>query len=100
MGAGANEYRVVWKREGCHRKERRFARVATAERFLLLFGPEPWTAYGAEPGRPYCCSGYECGCGGLTERQRTAEERAKMPPLEYVRMESRLVGLWEEVSHS
>lgn len=47
------------------------------ERKKLLYGPEPWRAY-----KPYhkgtdaaCCNGQECGCGGKTLAEETAERR-------------------------
>lgn len=94
----SDEFRVVWKRAGCRRKERRFATPAAAERYVLLFGPEPWKAYGADPDqRPTrCLCPYECECESRTERERTEDERAKMPPLEYVRLERRPVGAWAQ----
>jgi len=51
---------------------------AALDRRMLLFGPEPWTAYapGAKGSDLACCSGYECGCGGLTHAQVTAAKRA------------------------
>lgn len=38
---GKTQLRVVWKRIGLKPRQRVFAREATAQRFLLLFGPEP-----------------------------------------------------------
>jgi len=94
------EYRVVWKREGCDRKVRRYATRSGAERFLLLFGPEPWLAYapGCDPDKPDCCAGRksdECGCDGMTPRQRAAATDAELPKLEWVRLEEREVGAWK-----
>lgn len=92
------EFRVVWEREGQHRKVRRYARREAAQRFMLLFGPEPWKAYAPipDPDRFACCSGYECGCGGLTYRQQSEEKRASLPALKFMRLEVRAVGTWAD----
>lgn len=96
------EYRVVWKRDGCDRKTKRYVSKARAERFMALLGPDPFTAgkaYGhwppdAELDDIACCSGHECACGGLTIREHLAEERKDMPMLEWCRLETREVGKW------
>lgn len=92
------EYRVIWKRVDCRQKVKRYARRESAERFMRLFGPEPWTVYGKEPDALWCCSGYECACRGITEREKSDADRAEMPALEYVRLECREVGEWEAQS--
>lgn len=92
-----SQFRVVWKRTGLKRRERIFGREATARRFLLLFGPEPWLAYlkpGQTPDDEMCCSGYQCGCSGETFRQQSEARRATQPALEFVRLEQRPVGAW------
>jgi hypothetical protein len=63
---------------------------------MVLLGPEPWLAFGKDPDALYCCSGDECGCGGLTVREQSDDERAKIPALEYVRLQERAVGEWQE----
>ncbi len=89
------EYRVVWKREGLKPKRKRYATLKGAERFMLLFGPEPWRAFTKnDPDRYECCDGHECGCGGVTYRERAEEKRDGQPKLEYVRLEAREVGQW------
>lgn len=96
------EYRVVWKRVGHRRKTKRFARLATAEKFLVMLGPEPWRAYAFHrDGRPkdpedvVCCGGWECGCGGQTVREQSDEMRKNMGPLEGIPvLECREVGPW------
>lgn len=94
---GAIEYRVTWKRVGCRAKSKRFAGRPSAEKFLLLFGPEPW-AYYADRGKGAddlaCCSGYECACGGETYRERSDAQRARQPGLEYVRLSARALNPW------
>lgn len=88
------EYRIVWQRVGLRRKSKRFARKATADRFILLLGPEPWLALGKDPDQLFCCSGDWCGCGGNTWREHLEGQRKEMPPLLYVRTEMRSVGPW------
>lgn len=98
------EYRVVWRRVGelsaaRRTKRRTFKTRFGAERFLKLFGPEPWMAYlrpGEKPDDWRCCSGSECGCRGETIRGYHEATRASLPPLERVWLEAREVGKWEE----
>jgi hypothetical protein len=63
---------------------------------MTLLGPEPWKAFGKSPDEPFCCriANVECSCEGKTFREHSDEERAAMPALEYVRLESREVGPW------
>ena len=92
-----SELRVVSKRIGGRVKVRSFATRAGAERYLRLFGPEPWTAFlkpSKSPDDQACCSGYQCVCGGLTYRQQAEAKRAELPALVYVRIEERSVGPW------
>lgn len=51
--------------------------LAAIERKKLLYGLEPWRAYkpNATATDYACCDGWECGCGGLTNAQATAERR-------------------------
>lgn len=91
------EYRVTWKRQGCRSKAKRYATRAKAERFMRLFGPEPWLVYkpGVDGDSRVCCSGRECACGGMTFKEQSDAEREKMPPLEYLRLEHRRVYNWK-----
>ena len=93
------EYRVRWKREGNREKQRRYARQSMADRFVGLFGPEPWTVYApGDTGDDYVCcppGARDCACDGLTHKQKTDEDRATMPALEYVKIERREVGEWK-----
>jgi len=90
------EYRITWKRVGCRPKSKLFFGRATAEKFARLFGPEPWTHYAGDKSADdlVCCSGHECGCGGLTYRQQSDAQRARQPGLEYVRLRARRVDPW------
>ncbi|MDP3767435.1 MAG: hypothetical protein Q8S13_05430, partial [Dehalococcoidia bacterium] len=94
------EYRVVWKRVGAHEKSREYTTRRGAERFMVLFGPEPWNAYDRDKGPDglMCCgglrAGYMCGCDGITIRQQHEAKRKDLAPLEYLRLEGRTVGAW------
>ena len=96
----AQEFRAVWKREKGPRRTRVFCTRQAALRFLVLFGPEPWRAFGEDPDALFCCSGRECGCRGLTVRQNAEEIRhereARDGPMQYVRLEKRGVMPWLE----
>jgi hypothetical protein len=94
-----HEYRVTWKRVGCDAKVRRYSTLAGAERFLRLFGPEPWTyKTGATADALWCCYGYECSCGGVTNAEAAKLKRCELPELEYARIERRRIGEWEAVA--
>lgn len=92
----ATEYRVKWKREGLKAKIKVFQTRAAAERRLTLLGPEPWKAMGREPESKWCCSGYQCACGGVTVREESENTRKTMPRLEYVQLEKRQVQMWQK----
>jgi hypothetical protein len=91
-----HQYRVVWKRVGLPEKKKRYEHLVRAQRFVMLLGPEPWKALGREPDEYHCCSGRECGCGGMTVREETMNHRENIPALEYVRIEQREItlGAW------
>lgn len=102
------EYRVIWKWSAypafdCennpftfnpHPKMKRYSTHRGAEKFMLLLGPEPWKYFGKNPDDYVCCSGRECGCGGLTYREQAEEKR--FAEIEYVRLEEREVGEWQK----
>lgn len=92
----SKQYRVASKRVDCKPKYKRYDRLADALRRMELYGPEPWKAYNADPTDLACCSGDMCGCNGRTHRQVSEERRASLPVLEWVRLESREVGAWQE----
>ena len=97
----ATEYRVKWKRAGLSPKRTRYTSLKAAQRKLgLLTSAEPWLYYGAGLDAPddwHCCSGHECGCGGITVRQQCEALRRDMPPLEYAKLDMRPVGEWAPV---
>ena len=93
----AEEFRVVWRRVDGKVKRRRFATRAGADRFLALFGPEPWRAFlrpGQTPEDLRCCAGRGCVCQGRTIRGYHEALRACLPALSYVRLERRRVSAW------
>lgn len=98
MGCGvANEYRVKWKRVGLNAKRKRYVSRKRAEYMVeLLTCDDPWRLRGEDADKQHCCSGYECGCAGMTNREFYAEQLAGMPEIEYVRLEVREVGQWSE----
>ena len=98
------EDRVTWKRVGLKPKRKRYRSLAAAERFMVLLGPEPWLALGKGPGDAGCDHGYPsyadepcCPAFAETMADRSERERREMPPIEWVRLSQREVGLWLEV---
>lgn len=89
------EYRVKWKREGLRAKRVKYASRKRAEsRAAFLQSDSPWEVLGLDPTGYHCCSGWECGCEGITVREYMEAERTRMPALEYVVIEQREVGPW------
>lgn len=88
------EFRVATKREGQRINYRVYRTENGARRRLLLYGPEPWRGFRKEPDAFMCCTGAECGCGGMTLREHTEQLRAKLPKLEFARLERREVSAW------
>lgn len=91
------EYRVVWKREGLGQKIKVFQTIKAAKRYVsLLSGDEPWKAFGFSGDSFVCCSGSECGCGGLRVKESFENKMKGLPKLLFVRMDYRKVGEWSE----
>ena len=89
------QFRVVWKREGSSQRVRVYSSLKKAERFMQIFGSEPWKAYGIEnPDTYICCNGQECGCGGQIWRDKLTPPES-MPELKSVKLQSRTVGEWK-----
>lgn len=87
----STEYRVVWKRAGLDSKSRRYVSKVRADRLVaLLTNGRPID----RPDALACCSGRECGCGGLTNQEQHDALLAEMPALEWVRVDVREVGKW------
>jgi hypothetical protein len=72
---------------------------AKADRCLAFFQGRYQDAYpGSKPDAYACCDGHECGCRGLTWAEKwaeMAEYAADLPPLEYLRIETRQVPRWD-----
>lgn len=110
------EYRVIWRREVGEVYEhdtgatdyddspgglrsRIYQRRHAAERLALIIsgGTDNMAkATGDDPDDYACCSGSECGCGGLTNRDAWAKRAAEFPTLiEGPTIQAREVGEWE-----
>jgi hypothetical protein len=89
------EFRLVWKREGLTRKEKRWSKLASAEKYRnFLTSDKPWEVFGLEANAYSCCSGFECGCGGARVKDIFLQRSKGMPKIVYAKMESREVGDW------
>lgn len=111
------QYRVIWTRtfinsseeygdiENVVEKQKTYRSLNRAQRQVrILTSPEPWREWAPNDGPDdyVCCSGgthTECGCGGQTRAQATAEVREKLPPIDTIRIDSRRVTTtaWETV---
>lgn len=94
------QFKVTWKRAGNEPKSKTVFGVKWANHLVTVLGPEPWKAHGQHPDDRYCCSGYECACGGQTVREHWGSGRKDLPPLEWIKAEKRTVtyGEWEQVT--
>jgi hypothetical protein len=96
-------YRVAWQREDqvAPRARNCGNSRAKAERCLAFVQGRYEDAYPGKKADAYwCCSGYQCGCGGKTWAEKwteMAEGPADSPlrPLLWSRIESRQVALWQ-----
>jgi hypothetical protein len=87
-----SQYRVTIRREGNQAKQVTRGTAHGVRKLLLLLGPEPWRAYTDKgPDDPWCCGGWECGCGGKTVREESDERRKDIPPVVAVSVERRAV---------
>ena len=89
------EYRLVWQRDGCVKKIRRFAKYESAKRYSLLFGPTPWKYSKANPDDYIQFPDTESGHMGETYRERFEAQKEELPPIEYFLIERRKIGDWE-----
>jgi hypothetical protein len=117
----SKEYRVIWRRErgevyehntgatayddspgGLH--SRIYQRRRPAERLALIVAGTidgMAKATGIDPDDYACCSGRECGCGGLRNRDVWAKRIAEFPRLiEGPTIQVREVGEWEPAPDS
>lgn len=86
------QFRLTWKREGNKPKHKKYRSMKPVNRMLtLLTSAEPWTATDENPDDYACCSGYGCGCGGETVRERMLKRREGLPPIEFIRVTKRTV---------
>jgi hypothetical protein len=93
------EYRLVWKREGLGQKSRKFTRLKYAERYLALLTSEaPWEVFGKDGDAYECCSGYECGCGGMRVKESWVKTREGLPKLLKHEIQCRDVGEWRSLT--
>jgi hypothetical protein len=77
------EFRVVWQREGLSKRSVRYRSRAQALSKALVLQGRIWEVTDQDPDGYACCSGAECGCGGLTRAQAWAQRSAEVPPLIY-----------------
>ena len=98
------QYRVTWLRKDLTVRHRNCGNSrAKAERCVAFVEGHYQAAYpDRKPDAYWCCSGHECGCGGLTVAQKWEEfaawtDRDGMPPapLVFVRIETRTVEPWK-----
>ena len=91
------DWRVTWKRDGTKIKHKIYTNKASAKRFMVLLGPEPWKAVDFESvlDNFMCCNGRECRCGGITYRDYYEKAREGLPPIIEMYLESRFVDTWE-----
>lgn len=94
------QFKVEWKRAGNAPKSRTVIGGKRANHLVTVLGPEPWLAHRQNPDDRMCCSGRECGCGGITVREHWESGRKDLPPLEWIKVEKRTVtyGEWHPVS--
>lgn len=96
----ANEYRVVWQREGLSRRTALRQTLAGAERLALVLQGRMEEATGRSRDELACCSGRECSCGGETLGEAWEARTRQIPSLVAVPLiESRKVGPWEGTGH-
>lgn len=102
MVVNGHEYRVVWRRDGLPKARKLFGTLGGAERWAQrLRGelPTELDRQAAEDPTGYaCCSGWECGCGGVSNERAAALERerySEVPPLVFGPVvQRRPVGAW------
>jgi hypothetical protein len=89
------EYRVIFKREGRSQKSKKFTRLQFAQRYLnMLTSKTPWEVFGQDGEAYECCSGHECGCGGMRVKDSWVNARKDWPKLLRAEIQERQVGEW------
>jgi hypothetical protein len=97
---GGSEFRVRWRRVGQRPRAVVYQRRVAAERKVqqLLGRIDPFAERDADDYA--CCSGYECGCHGVTvadAREEWLRRYDGVPPFETgPTIESRAVGEWAD----
>lgn len=96
------EFRVVWQRDGRQRRYKRWARRESAERHVLVLQGRMAEAHPElAPDEPFCCSGYACGCRGLTWHEHWESQARDVPPLVYGPvLQVRPIGEWATLSRA
>lgn len=88
------EYRVTWQREGLPKKYRFYQSRPAADRLMRVLRGEGIEEL-ENPDDYACCSGYECACGGMTNREAWEQRFGTMPPLVFGPvLTARPVGDW------
>jgi len=93
------QYRVVSQREHTKKKYTLYATEKAAKRrHELLTTDEPWEVIRPDesPDDLQCCDGYQCACGGLTNKEFFAKESDQYPKLITAYIERREVGEWHD----
>lgn len=107
------EYRVIWRREvgSSYSSEtgyeyddspgglrsRIYQRPIYARRLALILRGAMAEALDLDPDDFACCSGRDCGCGGLTNQQVWDKKAENIPPLvEGPTIQRRTVGEWAD----
>lgn len=92
MAEQKQEFRVTWQRTGLRRRHRLYATRKGAERWASVLAGQ---MVAEDPNGYACCSGWECGCGGITNAQADEQRYGKVPTLVYGPVvEARDVGEW------
>lgn len=91
----AREFRLRWQREGLPMRRKLYQSREPAEHYALLLQGRMAEFTGDEPTAYACCSGWECGCGGITNADAWALRAKDLPLLIWGPViESREVGAW------
>lgn len=85
------QYRVVWQRAGLPKRRKLYETKRGVDAFVAKLNNPPVES----PDDYVCCSGWECGCQGVTNAEAHDQHYANMPRLIFGPViESRPVGEW------
>ncbi len=88
-----HEYRVTWQRKGLSKRRKLYQRRDAAEKWMRRLTAESFA--NENPDDYACCSGYYCGCGGISNAEAWEQQYGQMPRLVIgPTLESRPVGDW------